>query len=849
MMNTIHEQQQNRINDSNRRLEDKLKEREDEYTCYKQFYILCGTFNVNNRQPPSTVSLNEWICRAEQIPDIIAVGFQEIDTSGGAYLYDDKKKEDEWEHLLSKTIKHCGNSISSDNKYELVNKVRLMGILLFVYVRSQHVTKCTAISRASVPTGFMNIAGNKGGVGIRFRFYETDICFVNCHFASGDGQTQRRNDDYQTIESRMAFTDGPTYSFKDYIWYTPASSDLHSTANSGQTTTHRWWENIVNFKNSFNDTKLYREKFICLYFRWKISNHDIIFWFGDMNYRISQANEQVRKAITELSMIPLQETDQLKCEIKLDRVFKNYQEHTIDFLPTYKFDPGTDVYDTSEKLRTPSWTDRILFKVKRKKVRGNLNDQKKIDDEIDVVKPLDYFCAKSVKFSDHRPVSSLFLATIKYQCDEKRSNEIREQLIREFDREENDAIPTIDVHPRPPEIKFDHIKYLDKSSYKIKIKNVGECQVNCIILPSSQFSAGAIKQQPFQLRSDEYYFNCLGFIPAIPSLIQVKEEQTVDITFSVKPEYASLFSNKKQIKEILILHVENGADTFITLDVTLDMGPFGLALDKFPVTLFNSRTNQYVYDVKLSLNSDNGGSGKQSDLKELKNDPPALYLALIDCLKDRELDLIDIFSDDVQDNLDLIPLRNEIYNHNYKFDKFDNSELLMMLIHLLQCLPEPLVSTQIQKNIFNAGTSYYSGGTHHPATTNSSQYSSTGNVNQNSLPSSNSSFTVSNVSGPIPNEMRNAVSILIEQLEQKQRNLFFRLLLLFQKIWLKQQDMEMNDSSQACRAIQNCIESLSLALLHDEATPQQRHLFIRACLEDDKPNNNIPRSSSMTMSK
>jgi hypothetical protein len=86
------------------------------------------------------------------------------------------------------------------------------------------VSKCTLNSRSSVPTGFMGIAGNKGGVGIRFRFYETDICFVNAHFASGDGQTKRRNDDYQTIESRMGFTDGPTYSLKDYIWYTPTAA-------------------------------------------------------------------------------------------------------------------------------------------------------------------------------------------------------------------------------------------------------------------------------------------------------------------------------------------------------------------------------------------------------------------------------------------------------------------------------------------------------------------------------------------------------------------------------------------------------------------------------------------------
>lgn len=37
-------------------------------------------------------------------------------------------------------------------------------------------------------------------------------------------------------------------------------------------------------------------------------------------------------------------------------------EGKLDFAPTYKYDLFSEDYDTSEKCRTPAWTDRILWK-------------------------------------------------------------------------------------------------------------------------------------------------------------------------------------------------------------------------------------------------------------------------------------------------------------------------------------------------------------------------------------------------------------------------------------------------------------------------------------------------------
>merc|ERR1712118_83419 len=63
-----------------------------------------------------------------------------------------------------------------------------------------------------------------------------------------------------------------------------------------------------------------------------------------------------------------------------------FQDAPIFFPPTYKFDTGTDTFDTSSKRRVPAWTDRILWKG---------------DDKITNVA---YSSVPTLMTSDHRPV-------------------------------------------------------------------------------------------------------------------------------------------------------------------------------------------------------------------------------------------------------------------------------------------------------------------------------------------------------------------------------------------------------------------------------------------------------------
>lgn len=515
-----------------------------------------------------------------------------------------------------------------------------------------------------------------------------------------------------------------------------------------------------------------------------------------MNYRISHTNEQVRKAISELSMIPLHEKDQLRCEMKLQHVFKNYSEPAIDFMPTYKFDTNTDHYDTSEKLRTPSWTDRILYHTKRWKVRSN-------DNELDAIQSIAYSCTKTIRFSDHRPVSGLYSIAVKYQIDEKRISRIREELIRQIDREENDSIPTIRVLPRAPAIAFNNIRYLDKVNYQISVKNVGECLCSFIICPSSVFQPN----RPVNMKqsSEEPFFDCLSFTPNSPYFLEINDEQEIDISFQMKSQYTWFFG--KQINEILILHVDHGADTFITLDLTLDMGPFGLSFDQFPPTTYDSELKKYVHSPAPTTRH-------SEHIVEMKNDPPALYILLIDCLKERhDLDILTIFNGDTQDAVDLMPIRDQIYAENYDFHACSTIDLFMILLHLLQALPEPIIARHTQDRIFSPNMP-----------TNRTYQLPSGTSIQSHIPHEHC---------PSMHDMNKAVTMIIEQLQPKERNLLFRFLLLLKKIWPTSEQMKRFDHDK--RNVSNvAINVLALSLLHDHAPIEQRHAFLLACLTEEK---------------
>uniref|UniRef100_A0A8D0A2A3 Synaptojanin-1 n=1 Tax=Sander lucioperca TaxID=283035 RepID=A0A8D0A2A3_SANLU len=342
------------------------------YTRPKKIRVCVGTWNVNGGKQFRSIAyrnqtLNDWLLDAPK-----KAGHPEFQDSKAnpidifAIGFEEMVELNAGNIVSASTTNQklwaaeLQKNISRDHKYVLLASEQLVGVCLFVFIRPQHAPFIRDVAVDTVKTGMGGATGNKGGVAIRLLFHTTSICFVCSHFAAGQSQVKERNDDYNEITRRLTF---------------PMGRLLYS--------------------------------------------HDYVFWCGDFNYRISLPNEEVKELIKQQNWDALTAGDQLLDQKNAGLVFRGFIEGKIDFAPTYKYDLFSEDYDTSEKCRTPAWTDRILWKRRKWNFSKTAEEMNVVgaastsrDNEDDPDNPwspgtLKYYGRAELKTSDHRPVVSI----------------------------------------------------------------------------------------------------------------------------------------------------------------------------------------------------------------------------------------------------------------------------------------------------------------------------------------------------------------------------------------------------------------------------------------------------------
>ncbi|CAH8610918.1 unnamed protein product [Schistosoma bovis] len=545
-----------RFNQAGNIIQRKLIERMHEYSKIEKIRIYVGTWNVNGRSDTNgNIQLDKWLISPNGQPpaDIYVFGFQEMDLSFSVITLNKTSStgpEERWiqqlEEALGGLLKRPSShsvwaqrtgSVKSyaaqwshytGGGYLRVERVRLAGIIMIVYISarlSSHLRR-EEISCQVVPTGVFNVMGNKGGVGIRLTIFNSSLCFVNCHLAAGEANLDRRNQDFREITRKMLF------------------------------------EFPMNSKNPIQSS----EKAF-------ISDHDIIFVFGDLNYRISGLDSpSVRKSIFEKDFSSLLKYDELLKLMENRNLFDGFHEPIINFAPTYKFDMNSNVYDSSDKNRVPSYCDRIIWSG-------------------DGCEPIVYRSHPEFVCSDHKPVSAYFSVDLR-RIIRSAFQRAYESVLLSIDLTTNLSLPQAELDRQ--ELDFGYVHFHELCSQSLTLTNIG--------LNDFQFKF---------LREGVGSFP--PWLSVNPSCDSVKQGISIKLEFQIFVNYKEVYalnSGTIQLSTIVVLQLEDGKDYFISINAQFIPTSFGLplilllSLESDPVNKLSVNELQDQIKLARSENSD-----------------------------------------------------------------------------------------------------------------------------------------------------------------------------------------------------------------------------------------------------
>ena len=124
--------------------------------------------------------------------DLFIINTQECLRSIGASFFNSSKED--WVNALKI---HFG-----DDYINLVNS-NLNSFHIAVFVKKEKINFFTELKTGAIKTGFMNILGNKGAIGVSMKYHDKKMLFVCCHLSSGQDKSYARNLDFKKISNGL----------------------------------------------------------------------------------------------------------------------------------------------------------------------------------------------------------------------------------------------------------------------------------------------------------------------------------------------------------------------------------------------------------------------------------------------------------------------------------------------------------------------------------------------------------------------------------------------------------------------------------------------------------------------
>ncbi|KAF6725954.1 Phosphatidylinositol 4,5-bisphosphate 5-phosphatase A [Oryzias melastigma] len=350
--------------------------------------------------------------------------------------------------------------------YVLVASQRMQGVLLMVFSKFCHLPFLRGVQTQSTRTGLGGYWGNKGGVSARMTVFGHPVCFLNCHLPAHMRNLEQRVEDFESILQQQQFEGGTAPGVLD---------------------------------------------------------HDVVFWFGDLNFRIEDYDIHVVKCAIDSNKLPLLwERDQLNMAKNTESILDGFMEGPLNFPPTYKFDVGTHTYDTSAKKRKPAWTDRILWRLRRTGSpvpTHNASLQRGLTSWLGgATKVTQHMYRSHMGFtiSDHKPVSALFSLHFPFRVDKPL---VELQVSREWSKV-SDAVVRFTIASTYQRSSWDWI-----AIYKVGFKHYKDYQA---YVWAKGETATQVTFPEEDLPRDDceyilgYYSNNMNSIVGLSSIIKIK---------------------------------------------------------------------------------------------------------------------------------------------------------------------------------------------------------------------------------------------------------------------------------------------------------------------------------------